>query len=55
MNLESYPFRTEIIKILPESQKPVYSNDLQKIYCTNCGRKLKNQYKYCPYCGNKIN
>lgn len=54
MNLESYPSWIETIKILPESQKPIYSDDLHKIYCTNCGRKLKTMYKYCPYCGTKI-
>lgn len=51
---QSYPFRTETIKIMPKSTKPVSVNDLQKIYCCQCGRKLKIKYKYCPYCGAKI-
>ena len=51
---QSYPFRTETIKIMPKSTKPVSVNDLQKIYCCQCGRKLKTKYKYCPYCGAKI-
>ena len=29
---QSYPFRTETIKIMPKSTKPVLVNDLQKIY-----------------------
>lgn len=50
---QSYPFRTETIKIMPKSTKPISVNDLQKIYCYQCGRKLKTKYKYCPYCGAK--
>lgn len=50
---QSYPFRTETIKIMPKSTKPVSVNDLQKIYCYQCGRKLKTKYKFCPYCGAK--
>lgn len=47
------PFKTEKIKILPQSQKYVGNNDLQKKYCVNCGRKLKQEFKYCPQCGTK--
>ena len=54
MDLNPFPFRTEYIKIEPESTRVYNSNDLQKIYCTECGHKLKSKYKYCPYCGNKI-
>lgn len=52
-DFDYYPFKTENIKILPMSQKPVSSSDLQKIYCYECGRKLKQKFKYCPYCGTK--
>ena len=54
MSFESFAFTTETIHILPKSTKPVQASDLQKIYCTNCGRKLKTKFNYCPYCGNKI-
>lgn len=54
MDFEHWPFRTEIIKILPESRKPYNANDLKKLYCSNCGRKINTKYKYCPYCGSKI-
>lgn len=47
------PFKTEIIKILPQSQKYVGNNDLQKKYCVKCGRKLKQEFTYCPHCGTK--
>lgn len=50
---ENYPFKTEYIKILPTSRKPYTTSDLNKIYCTNCGRKLNSKFKFCPYCGEK--
>lgn len=50
----NYPFRTEKIKILPLSQKPIHKEDLQKRYCPECGRKVVEKYKFCPYCGNKL-
>ena len=54
MDFEYFPFVTEKIKLLPISQKPYTVNDLHKIYCTECGRKLKTNYKFCPFCGSKI-
>ena len=54
IDFEYFAFSTEIIKILPESQKPVYKNDLVKQYCYNCGRKLNQKFKFCPYCGAKV-
>lgn len=52
-DFEYWSFTTETIHILPQSAKPVYANDLKKIYCTNCGRKLNQKFKFCPYCGTK--
>ena len=54
IDFEYLPFVTEKIKLLPISQKPYTVNDLHKIYCTECGRKLKTNYKFCPFCGSKI-
>lgn len=54
MEFNPTPYSTETIKILPESQKPYTSEDIQKVYCQNCGRKLKTKYKYCPYCGTSV-
>ena len=54
IDFEYFPFITEKIKILPISQKPFTANDLHKIYCPECGRKLKSTYKFCPFCGSKI-
>lgn len=53
-NFEYWTFRIETIKILPYSQKPITNNDMKKIYCTECGRKLNTKFKYCPYCGQKL-
>lgn len=52
-DFEYWAFTTETIHILPQSVKPVYMNNLKKIYCTNCGRKLNQKFKFCPYCGAK--
>lgn len=49
-----YPFKTEEIRVYPLSQKPVYSEDVQKVYCTECGRKLQAKYKFCPFCGTQV-
>ena len=49
-----YPFKTEEIQIFPVSQKPVYSKDVQRVYCTECGRKLQAKYKFCPFCGTQV-
>ena len=54
IDFEYFPFVTEKIKLLPMSQKPVFANDLQKVYCPECGRKLKTKYKFCPYCGTEV-
>lgn len=50
-DFEYWAFKTEYIKILPTSQKQINSNDLKKRYCHECGRKLNQKYKFCPYCG----
>lgn len=48
-----YSFKTETIKILPISQKPYNKQDIEKKYCTECGKKLNPKFKYCPQCGTK--
>ena len=53
MEFSNWSFKTEIIQILPESEKPYTVSDLQKQYCTECGRKLNPKHKFCPYCGTK--
>lgn len=49
-----YAFCTVEYKLLPVSQKVNTAEDLQvKRYCTNCGAKHKQNFKYCPTCGTK--
>lgn len=53
-NFSSFPTSSIIIKLLPESQKPVEVSTLRN-YCTNCGTRAKKQsWKFCPNCGEKI-
>lgn len=54
VDLENFAFITEEIKLLPKSQKPVFKEDLEKLYCPQCGRKVKTKFKYCPFCGGKL-
>ena len=54
IDFEYLPFTTENIKILPTSRKPYTPADSVKLYCTECGHKINTKFKYCPYCGAKI-
>lgn len=49
----SYPNTIVEYSILPKSRKPFKSNEI-KTYCTECGKKLKNTFKFCPKCGAKV-
>jgi hypothetical protein len=40
-------------KILPMSSKPIEGKDLKK-YCCECGKGLKDTFKFCPSCGTKV-
>lgn len=53
-DFNDFYFVKEDIKLLPASRKPVTSSDLQKIYCTECGRKISSKFKFCPFCGSKV-
>lgn len=52
-DFESYAFAIEKIHLLPESQRPITSSNLNKKYCHACGHKLDTKFKYCPFCGEK--
>ena len=39
-------------KISPLSNKNKNVEEIRQ-YCTECGKKVKKNYKFCPYCGNK--
>jgi len=54
-SFEYYPFHTVEYKMLPVSQKINTVADIQvKVYCTNCGSKLKKEYKFCPVCATRV-
>jgi len=40
-------------KIFPLSTKNKNVDEIRQ-YCTECGTKVKKNYKFCPSCGNKI-
>jgi hypothetical protein len=41
-------------KILPDSERPLVSEDLA-VFCTSCGMKRrKSSHKFCPNCGQKF-
>ena len=40
-------------KILPLSTKNINVEEIRQ-YCTECGTKMKKNYKFCPSCGNKL-
>jgi len=40
-------------KIMPLSTKNKNAEDIRQ-YCTECGSKVKKNYKFCPTCGNRI-
>lgn len=52
-DFNSWYFKKETIKLLPQSQKQITTDDLKKKYCYNCGRKIKSNFKFCPNCGAK--
>lgn len=53
LNFNYYTSHTVSYKILPLSTK---NKDVEEIrqYCTECGTKVKKNFKFCPSCGNKI-
>lgn len=50
-----YSFTSSLVtyKILPLSTKNKSVEEIRQ-YCTECGTKVKKNYKFCPSCGNKI-
>ena len=41
------------LKIQPTSTKNISVEEIRQ-YCTECGVKVKKNFKFCPSCGNKI-
>ena len=55
MDFNSWIASTVSWQIMPQSAKPVETNDIRE-YCTNCGMRQKKQtWKFCPNCGTPAN
>ena len=53
-NFNGWTSRMVSWKILPLSQKPVYSDEIKQ-YCPNCRYRLrKSSWKFCPQCGEEL-
>jgi len=52
-NFNYYTSNTVKFKIMPLSTKNKNVEEIRQ-YCTECGTKVKKNYKFCPSCGNKI-
>jgi hypothetical protein len=52
-NFEYFVSHQIHLKILPLNNKPKTTEDI-KHYCTECGTKIKSNYKFCPSCGNEL-
>jgi hypothetical protein len=48
-----YTSHTIKFKIQPTSTKNINVEEIRQ-YCTECGTKMKSNYKFCPSCGNKL-
>jgi hypothetical protein len=54
-SFDFYAFHTVEYKLLPISQKVNTSADVKvKRYCTNCGKKIIKNDKFCSQCGIKL-
>lgn len=54
MEFESNYIHHLIYNLLPASQKPVEASEIKQKFCSECGNKLKETFKFCPSCGEKI-
>jgi hypothetical protein len=55
MDFNSYPSKYSTWRILPLSEKPFTTKEVNTLYCSNCGiRRKKDTHKFCPTCGTKF-
>jgi len=52
-NFNSWPCNVIEYQILPASQKNVEAKEIRS-YCTECGTRNRQDWKFCPTCGNKF-
>ena len=55
MEFETVSSYNVLWKILPVSEQVHTSKTINKIYCTECGGRIrKTSFKFCPQCGTKV-
>ena len=52
-NFNSYTSNVVEYQILPIAQKNIEAKEIRS-YCTGCGTRNKQDWKFCPTCGNKF-
>lgn len=55
MDFNSFSSTNVHWKILPKSQQIYTRNTIKRVYCTECGSRIrKSSFKFCPHCGTKV-
>lgn len=54
MNFQNYIISHISYQILPESQRPIKTDEIKRKFCSECGTKFKGTEKFCPQCGIKL-
>jgi hypothetical protein len=52
-SFNSYTTNVVEYQILPSSEKNIEAKEIRS-YCTECGTRNKQDWKFCPTCGNKF-
>lgn len=52
-SFSNWSFHTEHVDIFPYSSFDFTAGNI-RTYCTNCGKRLKENWKYCSHCGQKV-
>lgn len=53
-DFETFSSHTKEFHILPLSKKNVDISEATREYCTQCGKKRKKNFLFCPKCGTKF-
>ena len=54
IEFDYWPFKTEVIQILPNSRKQIRPEDTRRKYCSQCGKKVSPKDKFCSNCGARL-
>ena len=53
-DFESYIYHTEEFQLFPLSKRVTTVQEATREYCTQCGKKRKKNFQFCPKCGTKF-